>query len=113
MRNDIVGLYGLLALGACVSSSTAAAVPEAAVAVQLPGGEPGIGLDDLRFSPTLGRLVVAAGRTGRVDLVDPVTLDVTAIAGFTAFASFDGGDQQGVESADEGGGMVFAVDRAA
>lgn len=32
--------------------------------VPMPGGEQGIGLDDLRYSPELGRLVVPAGRTG-------------------------------------------------
>jgi hypothetical protein len=101
-------LLALLLVG-CSSGSPAL---DAEVTVQLPGGEPGIGLDDLRFSETLGRLVSPAGRTGRVDLVDPETLDVTSIDGFSAFASFDGGDQQGVESADEGGGLVFAVDRA-
>ena len=92
---------------------TPAPVPDAESVVQLPGGEPGIGLDDLRFSATLGKLVVPAGRTGNVVLVDPATLEVTTIGGFSAFDRFDGGDQQGVESADEGGGLVFAVDRAA
>jgi hypothetical protein len=48
-----------------------------------------------------------------VDLVDPDSLDVTAIPGFTVFDSYNGSDQQGVESADEGGGFVWAVDRAA
>lgn len=87
-----------------------AEVPDGDV-VQLPDGEAGIGLDDLRFSSTLGQLVVAAGRTGNVVLVDPATLEVAAVGGFTASATFNGGDQQGVESADEGGGLVYAVDR--
>lgn len=96
--------------GACTGAEPIPA--DVDVAVQLPGGEPGIGLDDLRFSTTLGKLVVAAGRTGRVDLIDPETLDITSVDGFSAFSSFDGSDQQGVESADEGNGLVYAVDRA-
>jgi hypothetical protein len=96
-----------------ITACTTEPVPTTDTLVQLPSGEPGIGLDDLRYSAALDKLVVAAGRTGAVDLIDPVTLELTSIDGFTAFASFDGGDQQGVESADEGDGLVFAVDRAA
>src|SRR5262249_31072331 len=74
----------------CASTASPPApldVPGADTIVQLPGGEPGIGLDDLRFSSRLGKLVVAAGRTGSVDLVDPRSLEVTAIGGFSTFAS--------------------------
>jgi hypothetical protein len=39
-----------------------------AVPVPLPGGEGGIGFDDLTFSPQLGKLLVPAGRTGNLDL---------------------------------------------
>lgn len=105
------GLAALLA--ACVTSSPATPPPGTDSIVQLPGGEPGIGLDDLRFSTALGKLVVAGGRTGQIDLIDPQTLEITSVGGFSAFAGFDGSDQQGVESADEGGGLVYAVDRAA
>jgi streptogramin lyase len=94
-----------------VQASAALASDDPAV-VQLPGGQAGIGLDDLRYSKTLGRVVSPAGRTGNLDLVDPRSLEVTPVGGFTAFSTFDGDDQQGVESADEGSGLVFAVDRA-
>jgi hypothetical protein len=102
----------LLFCVAC-SSGGSSQSPEPAAGVDLPGGAAGIGLDDLRFSPTLGRLVVAAGRTGNVDLVDPATGEVVSVGGFSASEAFDGSDQQGVESADEGRGLVFAVDRTA
>ena len=81
--------------------------------VELPNGAQGIGLDDLRYSMRLGRIVSPAGRTGAIDLVDPKSLEVTSIAGFTADSNFDGSDLQGVESADEGGGFLFGNDRSA
>src|SRR5437660_9261985 len=58
--------------------------------VDLPGGSGGVGFDDIRFSTGLRRIVSAPGNTGKVDLVDPDTLDVTSIDGFT----------DGTESAD-------------
>lgn len=113
--------FAALALVACSSQTTttnttpavagASADGSTDATIQLPGGEVGIGLDDLRFSARLGRIVSPAGRTGSVDLVDPGSLAVTSVSGFSAFDTFDGSDQQGVESADEGAGFVFAVDR--
>ncbi len=118
MRDHHHGLLAALALVGGCSAHGNASDPVASSAdasgdttVQLPGGEVGIGLDDLRFSARLGRIVSPSGRTGRVNLVDPASLAVTSIGGFTAFDRFDGSDQQGVESADEGAGFVFAVDR--
>lgn len=102
---------GNAALDASIGSD--AMGPNAATIVDLPNGAAGIGLDDLRYSAGLGRIVVPAGRTGNVDLVDPATLVVTSFGGFTSAAQFDGSDQQGVESADEGGGLVFGNDRSA
>jgi len=108
----------MLVCAACSSSSGASPSPSPSPqsnldAVELPDGSQGIGLDDLRFSPTLGRIVVPAGRTGNVVLVDPATSGVVPIGGCTSASIFDGSDQQGVESADEGRGLVFAVDRTA
>lgn len=105
-----VALAGCSSLGAPADTAPPSG---ASASVSLPGGAIGIGLDDLRFSTRLGRIVVAAGRTGAVDLVDPKTNEVTSVGGFSSFDHYNGGDQQGVESADEGRGFVFAVDRAA
>src|SRR5262249_18725749 len=57
-------------------------------AVTLPDGAPGIGFDDLRYSPTLDRVLAPAGRSGRLDLVDPSTLAVTSIAGLSVTADY-------------------------
>jgi DNA-binding beta-propeller fold protein YncE len=80
--------------------------------IPIPGGEAGVGFDDLRYSTSLGRLIVPAGRTGAIVLVDPKTWSVTRIGGFASSASFDGGHGEGVTSADEGRGFLFAADRS-
>ena len=81
------------------------------VPVALPNGDPGIGFDDLRYAPVIKKVLAPAGRSGNLDLVDPNTLDVTPISGFSASATFTaGGHSAGVTSADEGGGKLFAID---
>lgn len=79
----------------------------------LPDGGGGIGFDDLRYDRRLDRVLVPAGRTGNVDLVDPATLAVTPIAGFSKVATYDTGHGQSVTSVDSGDGWLFATDRTA
>jgi hypothetical protein len=79
----------------------------------LPGGEGGIGFDDLRFSAELHELLVPAGASGRLDLVDPKTHRITEIAGFSTSPKRERGHSQGTTSADSGDGLVFATDRTA
>jgi DNA-binding beta-propeller fold protein YncE len=79
----------------------------------LPGGESGIGFDDMGFAPSIHKVLVPAGRSGNLDLIDPDTKQVTAIGGFSSRSSFGGGHGQGVTSADEGRGLLFATDRDA
>jgi hypothetical protein len=95
-------------------AATALAKPEIAkpATLALPGGERGIGFDDLMFSPALHRVLAPAGRTGKLDLIDPKTQKIESIGGFSADAgSFAGGHGEGTTSADAGGGFVFASDR--
>jgi len=80
-------------------------------AVALPGGEGGIGFDDLGYSTALNRVVVPAGRSGRLDLIDPKTNAVESIEGFTSADRFSGGHHQGTTSAEAGHGLLFASDR--
>jgi DNA-binding beta-propeller fold protein YncE len=77
----------------------------------LPAGVPGIGFDDLRFSGTLSELLVPAGRSGNLDLVDPSSEVVEAVGGFSSEATYGGDDTFGVTSADEANGALYAVDR--
>jgi hypothetical protein len=80
-------------------------------AVGLRSGAPGIGFDDLRYAPVLKQVLAPAGRTGDLDLVDPATSVVTAIGGFSASTTFTAGSHtSGTTSADEGQGVIFAID---
>jgi hypothetical protein len=82
-------------------------------AVELPGGSPGIGFDDLRYSAALDRVLAPGGRSGQLYLVEPSSLAVTAIGGFSAEEDFDGGHDFGATSVDEGDGLLFVTDRTA
>ena len=100
----------LLILAAPVLAGPAVAPPES---LPLPGGEKGIGFDDLTWSPALHRVLAPAGRTGKLDLIDPAVLGTTDVAGFSADADrFAGGHGEGTTSADFGGGRIFASDRS-
>ncbi len=83
----------------------------APTAIEIPGGSPGIGFDDLRLSISLGKVLVPAGRTGSLVLLDPATRNLTAIEGFSAKKEYGGGHGDGVTSADSGSGWIFATDR--
>jgi DNA-binding beta-propeller fold protein YncE len=96
-----------LALAAVLAAPPAALSP-----VALPGGAGGIGFDDLRWSSELHALLVPAGRTGRVDLVDPSTRAVASVEGFGTAPRWSGGHEEGTTSADAGGGWIFAIDRS-
>lgn len=95
--------------GASTSASTSGGPSSGEIA--LPEGSPGVGFDDLRFSPELDRVLVPAARSGRVDLIAPGSNAVTAISGFSTAATFAGGHDFGVTSADLGPGVLFATDR--
>lgn len=103
-------------LGLCIALASLVAAPVAAQPVKplpLPDGKAGIGFDDLRYDAALGRLVIPAGRTGNVDLIDPQSLAITPIGGFSKIARYDAGHGQSVTSVDVGGGFLFATDRTA
>src|SRR5262245_700956 len=97
-------------LGLPTSAQPAAGSPDRSVAI--PNGEAGVGFDDLRFSQRLHRVLVPAGRAGELDLIDPGTLAVDRIPGFSAKAEFAGGHGEGITSVDEGDGRLFVADRA-
>src|SRR6478609_5336570 len=83
----------------------------AGTSVELPDGSPGIGFDDLRYSSRLHRVLVPSGRSGRLNLVDPDTLGVTSITGFSVTDNYSGGHDDGATSVDEGGGALYVTDR--
>ena len=93
------------------SNGSAPPVDAGATPVSLPGGSVGIGFDDLRYSASLAQLLIPAGRTGTLFLVDPSSEEVASVRGFSSQASYSGADTFGVTSADEGNGVVYATDR--
>jgi DNA-binding beta-propeller fold protein YncE len=95
----------------CGGAILAAAIAQAQTSIAIPGGSAGIGFDDLRFAAASGYVLVPAGRTGTLALVDPATGGLTPIAGFSARPTFSGGHDDGVTSADEGRDWIFATDR--
>ncbi len=103
LRRDVCLLLGL----------AAAAALSAQTAVEIPGGSAGIGFDDLRFAPSLGRILAPAGRAGVLALVDPASRSVATVPGFSARRTFGGGHDDGVTSADEAKGRIVATDRTA
>lgn len=98
-----------------LAGSAALASPEIAkpAKLALPGGEAGIGFDDLMFAPALHRVLAPAGRIGKLALIDPKTQRIEWVAGFSADADkLAGGHGEGTTSADAGGGFIFASDRS-
>jgi hypothetical protein len=80
--------------------------------LELPAGKPGIGFDDMRFSPRLG-VLVPAGRSGNLDIIDPKTRAVRALGGFSAQPDYSGGHDDSVTSVDDTGDALAATDRTA
>lgn len=101
----------MISVLALLSTAALAAQAPRSTAVAMPGGQAGIGFDDLFYSRTLDRVVVPAGRTGRLDLIDPATEKVVSIEGFPSKKGFTGEHDAGITSADEGEGLLFTTDR--
>ena len=106
----------LLALLLATAQACAREAPNDApksAAVSIPGDDGGIGFDDMGYSLMLHKIVVPAGRTGAVALIDPETLHLETIAGFSRGDTFGGGHGEGVTSADVGAMFMLATDRTA
>ena len=128
LNHGVTELALILLAAGCSSSATAATSRDAgpssdagmAVDAQLPfplslpRGSPGIGFDDLQFSTKLRKVIVPAGRTGQVVLVDPDDSGVTAIAAFTPTSTYQSGSyNDGPTSAVEVRGYLAVIDKTA
>jgi DNA-binding beta-propeller fold protein YncE len=100
-----------LAVAAGGVSEMACASSADGVPVALPSGSPGIGFDDLRYSSSLGRVLAPGGRSGNLALIDPDSLEVSVVSGFSATNDYSGGHGDGATSVDEGRGFLFVTDR--
>ena len=79
-------------------------------AVSIPDGQAGIGLDDINFSKDIHKILVPAGHTGKLYLIDPSNFAMTTIQGFTSSPEKIKGQEVGISSADSGEGFVFVAD---
>lgn len=102
-----------VSLALLFAAAAACAQPFSGQTVAIARDGKGIGFDDLRYSPSLHRVLVPAGRTGEIVLVDPGTHQTTRIAGLSAEKSYAGGHGEGTTSVDEGEGSLYAIDRTA
>lgn len=101
-----------LAVALLITASAACAQqPFAGETIAIANDRKGIGFDDLRYSPSLHRVLVPAGRTGTIVLIDPANHHTTTIAGLSAESSYGGGHGEGTTSVDEGDGALYAIDR--
>lgn len=76
-----------LLLGVVYAGPASAAASGTRVVIAIPGGGGGIGFDDMGFVPELGKILVPAGRTGALALIDPKSNEVTLIPKVTEASS--------------------------
>jgi len=96
-----------------LAMAKAAVIPIQPTPVPLPNASDGIGFDDLGYDAQLDKVLVPAGRTGNLDLIDSKTLNITSITGFSSGNGFNGGHDEGITSVDSGNGYLFTTDRSA
>jgi DNA-binding beta-propeller fold protein YncE len=109
-RRMVLRALGGIAVGTLLAASAALAQP-APIVIPIPGGEKGVGFDDLRYSSTLKRVVVPGANTGSIVLVRPGSWTLTQIGSLGEAKEYGGGHDDGITSADEGRGFLFAADR--
>lgn len=98
-----------LSIGVVLAACTK---PSEGTALKLPNTPPGIGFDDLRYSATSHRVLIPSGRSGRLNLVNPDTLALTSIEGFSRNGEYTGGHDDGPTSVDEAHGLLYVTDRS-
>jgi DNA-binding beta-propeller fold protein YncE len=94
-----------------LAASAACAQPFGGEVISVARDKRGIGFDDLRYSPSLRRVLIPAGRTGTIVLFDPSGKRSDTIAGLSTETGWGGGHGEGATSVDEGEGALFATDR--
>ncbi len=77
-----------------------------------PAPPDGIGFDDMVYSPELGKLIVPLDGTGRLALLDPKSLEIQYIDGFSKIDPTTNG-QGGSTSATVAHGLIYALDNSA
>ncbi|HEU0276395.1 MAG TPA: hypothetical protein VFQ95_01030 [Rhodanobacteraceae bacterium] len=95
--------FPLVALGASAPRAPQAVIP-------IPGGQHGVGFDDIGYAAALGRVTIPAGATGNLVLLDPATDALTVIPGVSAASAPGESHREGTTSAMYAEGYLFASD---
>ncbi len=80
--------------------------------IDLPGNPGTISFDDMNFDPVLGKILVPASNSTRLDLIDPDTHAIKTISGFSSL-TVGGVPQDGVTSVTSSPDLLYATDRGA
>jgi len=100
-----------LMLAWAIAPAMAAMSPKAPESViRIPGGEHGIGFDDIGYFASMGMVSIPAGQTGALVLINPDSGKVAATYRVTTPAAGMHGREQGTSSAAYGDGYIFASD---
>jgi hypothetical protein len=81
--------------------------------INIPGGERGVGFDDVNFASQMGKVLIPGGQTDRLLLINPRTQEIESIGLTEPQRNYNGGHGEGVTSADEGDGFLFTINRTA
>src|SRR5213594_2578346 len=71
-------------------ASVACGQPFSGETIDIAKDKKGIGFDDLRYSPSLHRVLVPAGRTGTIVLIDSANHRTSSITGLSTEESYGG-----------------------
>ena len=113
-KSAVLAFTGML-LAAASSFTYASNAGPHPKAIPLPGGEHGLGLDDMGYLPALHRIVVPAGQTGALVLIDPDNNTMTSIPGIAPHVIAKPGRRhrdEGTSSDVYGDGYIFASDHS-
>lgn len=100
----------LLAALAPLAASAAPAPLAPQAVIKIPGGEHGLGFDDIGYAAPLNRVTIPAGATGNLVLIDPETDALTTIPGVAAPPANGKQRREGTSSAMYAEGYLFASD---
>ncbi|MGH8396677.1 MAG: YncE family protein [Gammaproteobacteria bacterium] len=78
--------------------------------IKIPGGEHGIGFDDIGYAAPLHSVMIPAGDTGNLVMIDPVTNTLTVIPGVATALVNTKQRREGTSSAVYADGYLFASD---
>src|SRR6266699_1457948 len=80
-----------LLISVSLIATVACGQPFSGETIDIAKDKKGIGFDDLRYSPSLHRVLIPAGRTGTIVLIDPANHHTSSITGLSTEEPYVGG----------------------